>query len=124
MTVKDGIAYATGKQLDGRNPDPIVYLTSLVGTLDGKNISKITIGLKYNESEVKAGPQIYFTTPAGGWAAERMISGTIGAKADNGVYEVTFDVTKNGQFADTITGLRFDPFDAAFEFGLEYIIIE
>lgn len=124
MTVKDGIAYATGKQLDGRNPDPILYLTSLVGTLDGKNISKITIGLKYNESEVKAGPQIYFTTPAGGWAAERMISGTIGAKADNGVYEVTFDVTKNGQFADTITGLRFDPFNAAFEFGIEYVIIE
>lgn len=124
MTVKDGIAYATGKQLDGRNPDPIVYLTPLVGTLDGKNITKITVGLKYDATAVQANPQIYFTTPAGGWAAERMIKSTKGETADNGVVEFTFDTSTNSQFADTITGIRFDPFDAAFEFGLEYIIIE
>ena len=124
MTVKDGIAYATGKQLDGRNPDPIVYLTPLVGTLDGKNITKITVGLKYDATAVQANPQIYFTTPAGGWAAERMIKSTKGETADNGVVEFTFDTSTNSQFADTITGIRFDPFDAAFEFGIEYIIIE
>lgn len=124
MTVKDGIAYATGKQLDGRNPDPIVYLTPLVGTLDGKNITKITVGLKYDATAVQANPQIYFTTPAGGWAAERMIKSTKGETADNGVVEFTFDTSTNSQFADTITGIRFDPFDAAFDFGLEYIIIE
>ena len=124
MTVKDGIAYATGKQLDGRNPDPIVYLTPLVGTLDGKNITKITIGLKYDATAVQPNPQIYFTTPAGGWAAERMIKSTKGETADNGVVEFTFDTSTNSQFADTITGIRFDPFDAAFEFGIEYIIIE
>ena len=124
MTVKDGIAYATGKPLEGKNPDPIVYLTPLVGTLDGKNITKITVGLKYDATAVQANPQIYFTTPAGGWAAERMIKSTKGETADNGVVEFTFDTSTNSQFADTITGIRFDPFDAAFEFGLEYIIIE
>lgn len=124
MTVKDGIAYATGNQLDGRNPDPIVYLTSLVGTLDGKNISKITVGMKWNESESNAAAQIYFTTPDGGWAAERMLKSTRGETAANGVVEFTFDTTQNAQFANTITGLRFDPFDAAVEFGIEYVIIE
>ncbi len=124
MTVKDGIAYATGKQLDGKNPDPILYLTSLVGTLDGKNISKITVGMKWNESESNAAAQIYFTTPDGGWAAERMLKSTRGETADNGVVEFTFDTTQNAQFANTITGLRFDPFDAAVEFGIEYVIIE
>lgn len=124
MTVKDGIAYATGKQLEGKNPDPIVYLTPLVGTLDGKNITKITVGLKYDATAVQPNPQIYFTTPAGGWAAERMIKSTKGETADNGVVEFTFDTSTNSQFADTITGIRFDPFNAAFEFGLEYIIIE
>ena len=53
-----------------------------------------------------------------------MIKSTKGETADNGVVEFTFDTSTNSQFADTITGIRFDPFDAAFEFGLEYIIIE
>lgn len=124
MTVKDGIAYATGKQLEGKNPDPIVTLTNLVGTLDGKTISKITVGMKWNESETGVAAQIFFTTPDGGWAAERMIKSTRGETAANGVVEFTFDPSTNSQFANTITGLRFDPFNGAFEFGIEYIIIE
>ena len=69
---------------------------------------------------------MFFTTPAGGWAAGRMLSSkNTGEKTENGSTIFTLDPKSNGQFADTITGIRFDPFDAKdIEFAIEYIIIE
>ena len=125
LVVKDGIAYATGKANDAGRSDPIVYFKDAVGSdVNGKEITKITVGMKWDESKTKAAAQIYFTTPTGSWAAERMLTGTKGTPDENGVVPFVFETSKNGQFANTITGLRFDPFDAAEEFGIAYIIVE
>ena len=119
MTVKDGVAWATGK-----SNDPIVYLTDMVGQLNGKEVTKITIGLKWDATKVSPAQGIFFTTPSGGWAAERFVKAEKGTAHENGVTDFVMNVSSNAQFANTITGLRFDPFDAAQEFGIAYIIIE
>ncbi|MGN1121894.1 MAG: S-layer homology domain-containing protein, partial [Eubacteriales bacterium] len=124
LTLKNGLAYGTGKANESGRADPIVYLSNLLGNLNGKEISKITIGMKWNTSETNAAAQIYFTTPTGGWAAERMLASTKGETHEDGVVDFVFDTSKNGQFANTITGLRFDPFDAPYEFAIAYVIIE
>ena len=66
MTAKDGVAWATGK-----SNDPIVYLGDLLGQINGKEVKKITFGLKWDSSKVTMAPGIFFTTTSGGWAAER-----------------------------------------------------
>lgn len=119
MTVKDGVAWAAGK-----SNDPIVYLTDMVGQLNGKEVKKITVGLKWDPTKASPAQGIFFTTPSGGWAAERFVKADKSTEHENGVTDFVMNVTTNGQFANTITGLRFDPFDAAQEFGIAYIIIE
>ncbi len=119
MTVKDGVAWATGK-----SNDPIVYLTDMVGQLNGKEVKKITVGLKWDPTKASPAQGIFFTTPSGSWAAERFVKADKSTEHENGVTDFVMNVTTNGQFANTITGLRFDPFDAAQEFGIAYIIIE
>lgn len=117
LTLKGGYAVATGK-----SADPIIYLTNLVPELDGANTGNIRIGLK---TDAKPAPQLFFTVPGGGWAADRMLSGTKGADKGNGVVEYVFDTKSNTQFANTITGLRFDPFNAKdIEFAIAYVIFE
>ena len=119
MTVKDGVAWATGK-----SNDPIVYLTDLVGELNGKEITQITFGLKWDSSKVTPAPGVFFVTPSGGWAAERFIKANKGTEHENGVVDYIVSANGNAQFANTIKQIRFDPFDAAQEFGIAYIIIE
>ncbi len=117
LTISNKLATAMGK-----TNDPIVYLTNVVGELNGAELSKITVGLK---TEALAKPVIFFTTPGGSWDATRLISGKAGEKDENGVTAYTFDTKANSQFANTITGLRFDPFDAKdIEFSIAYVIIE
>jgi len=121
LKIKGDFAYATGK-----SGDPIVYLVNVVGQLNGKELTKITVALKWDETKIKANPVMFFTTPSGGWAAGRMLSSkNTGEKTENGSTIFTLDPKSNGQFADTITAIRFDPFDAKdIEFAIEYIIIE
>ena len=119
MTVKDGVAWAAGK-----SNDPIVYFTDLVGELNGKEITQITFGLKWDSSKVTPGPGVFFVTPSGGWAAERFIKANKGTEHENGVVDYIVPANGNAQFANTIKQIRFDPFDAAQEFGIAYIIIE
>ncbi len=117
LALKGGYATATGK-----SADPIIYLTNLVPELDGASTSVIRIGLK---TDALPAPQLFFTVPGGGWAADRMLSGTKGEDKGNGVVEYVFDPKSNTQFANTITGLRFDPFNAKdIEFAIAYVIVE
>lgn len=119
LVLKNGLA--TGK---GKNNDPIVnFLDLMNGQFNGKDYKTIRVGMKWDQSIAKEA-NIYFTTPSGGWAGERMISSTQGETDANGVVEFVFDTTKNAQFANTITGIRFDPFNAPEEFGLAYITFE
>lgn len=121
LTIKDGFATASGK-----TKDPIVYLVNAFGQLNGKEITKITVAFKWDESKAKANPVFFFTTPTGGWAAGRMISGKdTGMKTEKGSSIFTFDLKSNAQFNDTITAIRFDPYDVMdAEFSIEYFCIE
>lgn len=120
FTIKNDLATGTGS-----TGDPIVYLTNVLGQLNGKEITKITVGAKWDFSAQGGTPQIFFTTPTGGWAAERMLKSTKGELKEDGIQEFIFDTSTNAQFASTITALRFDPFDAKdIEFSIAYIVIE
>ena len=117
FTISDDLAVATSK-----NPDPVVILTKLLGTIDGTNITKIKIGLK---TASEADPYIYFTTASGGWNIKRTLKGVKGETNEDGVTEWVFDAKSNKEFATDITGIRLDPFDTKnVEFAISYIVVE
>lgn len=118
---KDGIARTVS---DGT--DPIALIHTMTGNLNGKETQKIKLGLVWNKDDVELVPQLYYATvSANSFAWQRMFPGTIGETDENGVTEIVFDVTTQSAFQDTITQLRFDPFDiTGKEFGLAYVIIE
>ena len=118
MTAKDGVAWATGK-----SNDPIVYLGDLLGQINGKEVKKITFGLKWDSSKVTMAPGIFFTTTSGGWAAERYIKAEKSTEHENGIVDYVVTTSANSQF-ENVKEIRFDPFDAAQEFGIAYIILE
>lgn len=117
FTMKDGTAWGQAK-----TGDPIVYFKGAVGDMNGKEISKITITVK--DFGTAYDPLIYFTTPTGGWAEARKLNGKKG-EAKDGLIEITFDAKSNGEFANTITNIRFDPHGVTGgEFGIYSIVIE
>ncbi len=118
FSIKNGAAWAKGTSAN----DPIVYFKDCLGDINGKEISKITVGVK--DFGGAYSPVIYFTTPSGGWAEARKLVGAKGETNSEGVTDYVFDCKANAEFANTITAIRFDPFNAAAEFGLAYIIVE
>lgn len=121
MKLKNGLATGTGS-----TNDPIVYLSMssiFGGQINGKDYKTIRIGVKWDQS-IKPEGNIYFTTPSGSWSAERLIGSTRSEPDANGIVEFVFDTTKNAQFANTVTSIRFDPFNSPSEFGISYIIFE
>ena len=118
---EDGILYVTSTAADIN----FYFTQAFGGKLDGKQVKTIVVALKWDPEQANVElPQISFTTPDGGWSGDRMIFGNPGATTANGAVEFTFDVTTAPEFANTITGLRFDPADRKdAEFGIEYIII-
>ncbi len=125
LKMKDGIAWATGAELSGGRADPILYFIDLFGGLDGSKYTKLTVAVKSDEEGgVKVNGGIFFTTPSGSWAADRYIAPSGSTLLENGIREITFDLTSHNQFKGEITGIRFDPFDAAREWGFAYMIIE
>jgi len=79
--------------------------------------------MKWDQTAVpKPDAKIYFTTPSGSWAEARKVNATISEKPDeNGIYTLTMDCKSNGEWKDTITNWRFDPFEAPGEFYIAYI---
>lgn len=117
FTMKDGVAWGKAK-----TADPIVYFKDCIGEMNGKEISKITITVK--DFGTAYDPMIFFTTPTGGWAEARKIIGKKG-EAKDGLMEITFDTKSNGEFANTISNIRFDPHGATGgEFGIYSIVVE
>lgn len=110
--------------------DPIVFLNSLVSSLNGALTSKIRIGLKWNTKEVRNPVEegcIIFFTVAGKeeWDINQRLSGTWdGTLDENGVGEIVFDCASNEQFKTRVDGIRFDPFNAKSSFEIAYIVIE
>ena len=61
----------------------------------------------------------------GGWSDARSIIPLWDGKKDaSGVAELVFNTSDNVQFANELTGVRFDPFDCPGKFEITYIIIE
>lgn len=118
---EDGILYVTSTAADIN----FYFTQAFGGKLDGRQVKTIIVALKWDPEKTTVElPQIYFTTPDGGWSGQRMVLGNPGATTENGAVEFIFDMTAVPEFANTITGLRFDPADRKdAEFGIEYIII-
>jgi len=118
--------------------DPSVMLTRLFTEPDengnpvmmnGADITAIRIGFKWDEAAcenpVESGCKLYYTTLKGGWSDARSIIPLWDGKKDaSGVAELVFNTSDNVQFANELTGVRFDPFDCPGKFEITYIIIE
>lgn len=120
FTVKNGFAAACGK-----TNDPIVYLSDIIGEIDGRDVTGITIAMKYDAEKIDAAPTIYFTAPGSQWTVSKKLTAKAAGTTENGAVIFAFDPTSNDKFADTVSGLRFDPFEAKdIEFAIEYVCIE
>ncbi len=121
--LKDGLAYGKAVGNDSGRADPIVGVSSITGKIDASIYKTIKVGMKWDQTAVpKPDAKIFFTTATGSWAEARKVNATISEKPDeNGIYTLTMDCTTNGEWKDTITNWRFDPFEAPGEFYIAYI---
>ncbi len=126
LVLKDGYAYGIGKERDDGRGDPIVVLTGLLGQFDAEDVQKITISVKWNMTKIPAASELFFMTEgdSGFTAAKRIIGTQVGEVDDKGFAVFEFTTSANYLFAGRITGLRYDPFDAADEFYISSIIVE
>jgi len=123
--LKDGAVYATPKVFEDRKPDPILNCGTVVpeGGLDPKIYKTIEVGVKYGD-DVAAGTRssVFFTTDTLSWSEKGRVNATYdGVKDANGVSVLKFNVASNENWKGTVKNFRFDPFDAAPEFGVVYI---
>ncbi len=141
--VLSGCTEATFRVLNDRalavsdSDDPFVLLTELFGESDGSggivnrngaDISRIRIGMKWDTSRVpdptQCGCLLYYTTPTNGWSRARSLEARWdGAIDEKGVAEFVFE-PNDAAFADELTAVRFDPFDAEGTFEIAYVIVE
>ncbi len=123
LVLKDGLAYGKAVANDSGRSDPILGVGSVTGTVDASIYKTIKVGMKWDQTAVpKPDAKIYFTTPTGSWAEARKVNATISEKPDeNGIYTLTMDCKSNGEWKDTITNWRFDPFEVPGEFYIAYI---
>ena len=102
--------------------DPIIMLTRI--ELNAADYKKLTFKVRYNyegTSEQKA--QLFFITADDrGWNEEKSVNIPLkSTSSSNGEWETyTVDITAKG-WTGTITGLRFDPFNARGEMDIDYI---
>lgn len=123
--VKNGAAGGTS-----RTSEPFMNLTTaLPAGFNGGEFSRLIVGMKWDADKVQdpasAGCALFFITSGGGWSETRRINAAWNGTLTDGIGEMVFDLKSNVQFADLITGLRFDPFDVkGVEFGVAYMIFE
>ncbi len=118
LTVRDGVAYGSGKDLGGR-ADPIVMFSSFIKDFKAADCKQIKVGLKSTDTPT---PVIYFTTPSGSWAEERCVAGKAQGAADaNGVITFVFDMSAHKQWTGDITTFRLDPYNKTTEFGVSFV---
>lgn len=117
----DGIGWGTST-----GTDPIVLLHEATGKFDGAEVTRIILGVVYDKDDVTLTPEIYYaTSSANSYSWGRRIEGAVGETDENGVTEVVFDVSNAASFKETVTQLRFDPFEVTGKkFGIAYIIVE
>jgi len=125
--VKDGFLNATAKVQSGGRYDPIVYIP--VSAMDLSKYQVIRVGMKWSSSGsiATSKPNLFFTTVADDtWTATKCISSTttLGANSSDKVVEFTFNCYDNATWTGTLKQIRFDPYDAAGTFSVDYIVFE
>ena len=82
-------------------------------------------GMIYNEKTADQIPTLYFQTSKDStWNAAKSIKGISRIPEgiqDGETYQIIFDLTSCATWKDTITNLRFDPFNMTEDFGIDYI---
>lgn len=123
LVLKDGYATAWSE-----TDDPAVYFGDSIPAFIGKEVTRIVIGLKWDQSVLPSISKndLYFTTASdASWSGDRRIDGHPGTADENGIVPFSFYTTGVKLFDDIITGLRFDPFSApGVEFSIAYVMIE
>ena len=116
-TVEDGTVYVSSSTSD---PGIIKFVS-----FDASEYQYMVAGVKYTDSLRSHSADFYFITeksPA--WEADKGIRGKYkipsGVKKGDTV-EVRFDLTKNSMWNGRVTGIRFDPLNAAVPFEVDYI---
>jgi len=125
--VKDGFLVATAKAQASGRFDPIVGIPA--GALDLSKYQVIRVGMKWTSSASIASSKanIFFTTVAdNAWTAAKCVGATttLGADSSDKVVEFTFHCYDNTAWTGTLKDVRFDPFDSAGTFSIDYIVFE
>lgn len=119
--LKDGMAVSVSKYVD----TTVIFGSALFGQLNGSDVSKITIGVKFDTQNVKPALQLFYLLPGENWTESHSFRGVVTSTDENGVMNVEFDTSSAKPFKNIIEELRFDPFDAKdVEFAIAYIVIE
>ena len=126
LVLKDGLAYGKVKTPEeGKRPDPIVNCgAAVVGEgLEASLYPTIEIGVKFgDDTPVGNVSNIFFTTAAISWSEKARVDATYDGKKDaNGISVLKFNMAGNANWKDTVTSLRFDPFNTTGEFSIAYI---
>ncbi len=125
LTLTDDLATGKGVAAFSGRFDPYVELSQVFGILNGKEITKITVGLKCNAHNADIRGIIYFKTPEENfWTEEFKLMPTITGVSEDGIVELVYNTQDNDAFKNYITEIRFDPVDSSHEFGISYIILE
>ena len=123
LVLKDGYATAWSE-----TDDPAVYFGVSIPAFEGGEVTRIVIGLKWDQSVLPSISKndLYYTTASdASWSGDRRIDGHPGTADENGIVPFSFYTSDVKLFDDMITGLRFDPFSApGVEFSVAYVMIE
>ncbi len=96
-------------------------------SFDADKYSKIRVGIKYNDALENTFAQMFFITSSDLTYTENKsfkVYYDLDGKTYGDTVEVVFDLTENNLFVNTITGLRFDPFNKALGCEIDYIRCE
>ena len=96
--------------------------------LDASKCKEIRIGIKANKNAMTTSPyfQMFFLTDKSQTMNEQKSyreKYEDYAYKDGEIIELVWDLTKNSDWKDTITLLRFDPYNVLLEAAIDYIVI-
>ena len=106
----------------GTSNDPILYYGNEI-SIDTSKYTKLECKVRYKYSGSPQQLVIYFATDKdGNMDEEKTLRYTLGGLDSQDEWETfTIDLTKLPQWKDTVTNLRFDPFNAVGHMDIDYI---
>lgn len=114
-------------RLTPTNTDPAVIRQF---EYDASDYDTLVVGVKYNSTMRASGveaPLCFFATlEEPSFTATKKVAGTydFNGAASDGTVEVRFDLPSNALYTGTVTKLRFDPYNRATPFDIQFIRLE